>query len=146
MRAKKIIVKDKRTTIYWSDDTSTTVKCYRDDVFDIEKGFLIAHYIKHSDMSREEALGVLQALTIGERNKIEPSLNSKGHDICEYKFYKDNVPYPRATYKTGCGLKYTKLQGYKPGASGVLSNELVTPDGLCMKCHREIVVKKGDEK
>lgn len=42
IEAKKIIINNPATIIFWADGTKTVVKCHNEDVFDAEKGIAMA--------------------------------------------------------------------------------------------------------
>ena len=73
----------------------------------------------------------------------------KDNKMCDYKKNETkNLPYPRKSYTSECGLDFVMLEGYKFITSKDTANcgiqinteELNLPSGKCMKCGKDITV------
>jgi hypothetical protein len=51
---KKVIFNEPATIIIWDDNSKTIVKCKDGEVFDKEKGFLMAYFQKHSNKTKTQ--------------------------------------------------------------------------------------------
>ena len=58
---------------------------------------------------------------------------------CKYIQDKDSTaPYPRAEYKTECGINVVIVEGYKVDEDGYPTSYLNQKDGICMNCRNYI--------
>ena len=60
--------------------------------------------------------------------------------MCNYKLSDKKAPYPRVAYDCSCGFYYVQMEGYKFGLDNERTSDLISPNGKCMKCKKEITV------